>query len=85
MDFKDSPEQAEFRAEVQAWLKANAKPKTKDTVRGSQENRYKEAKAWYKKVFDAGYACIAWPKEYGGAGLSQIHKVIWSQEVEKYD
>ena len=85
MDFKDSPEQAEFRKEVQAWLKANAKPKTKDTVRGSQEGRYEQAKAWYKKVFDAGYACITWPKEYGGAGLSQIHKVIWSQEVAKYD
>ena len=25
-----------------------------------------------------------WPQEYGGAGLSQIHKVIWSQEVENY-
>ena len=85
MDFKDSPEQAEFRKEVQAWLKANAKPKTKDTVRGNQEDRYEQAKAWYKKVFDAGYACITWPKEYGGAGLSQIHKVIWSQEVAKYD
>ncbi|MFT5032499.1 MAG: alkylation response protein AidB-like acyl-CoA dehydrogenase [Bacteroidia bacterium] len=85
MDFKDSPEQAEFRKEVQAWLKTNATPKTKDSVRGSQEGRYEQAKAWYKKVFDAGYACITWPKEYGGAGLSQIHKVIWSQEVAKYD
>ncbi len=85
MDFKDSPEQAEFRQQVQTWLKANAKPKTGDSVRGSQEGRYEQAKAWYKKVFDAGYACITWPKEYGGAGLSQIHKVIWSQEVAKYD
>ncbi len=85
MDFKDSPEQAEFRQQVQTWLKANAKPKTGDSVRGSQEGRYEQAKVWYKKVFDAGYACITWPKEYGGAGLSQIHKVIWSQEVAKYD
>ncbi len=85
MDFKDSPEQAEFRQQVQTWLKANAKPKTGDSVRGSQEGRYEQAKVWYKKVFDAGYACITWPKEYGGAGLSQIHKVIWSQEVAKFD
>ncbi|WP_372748577.1 acyl-CoA dehydrogenase family protein [Litorivivens sp.] len=85
MDFKDTPEQAEFRKEVQAWLKANATPKSKDSGRGSQEAAYDKAKAWYKKVFDAGYACPTWPKEYGGAGLTQIHKVIWSQEVAKYD
>ena len=27
MDFNDTPEEAKFRAEVRAWLEANAKPK----------------------------------------------------------
>ena len=85
MDFKDSPEQAEFRQQVRDWLKANARPKTADSSRKAQDEMYEEAKAWYKKVYDAGFACPTWPKEYGGAGLTQIHKVIWSQEVAKYD
>ena len=84
MDFKDTPEQAAFRAEVRQWLTANARPKQTDAGRPSQAERYEDAKRWYKNVAEAGFACLDWPKEYGGAGLSQIHKVIWSQEVANY-
>ncbi len=48
MDFKDTPEQAEFRREVRQWLEANARPKTADSARASQEERYERAKQWYK-------------------------------------
>ena len=85
MDFKDTPEEAKFRAEVREWLAANATPASSDRKSGDPSERYEQAKRWYKKVYDAGYACLTWPKEYGGAGLSQIHSVIWSQEVSKYD
>lgn len=86
MDFNDSPEQAEFRQEVRSWLHANATPR-KEQIRimKPQEDNYDAAKAWYKKIADAGYSCLTWPKEYGGAGLSQIHQVIWSQEVANFD
>jgi alkylation response protein AidB-like acyl-CoA dehydrogenase len=84
MDFKDSPEQASFRAEIREWLAQNARPKSASQGRKDQSEAYADAKAWYKKVADAGYACINWPKQYGGAGLSDIDKVIWSQEVSHY-
>ena len=38
------------------------------------------AKAWQKKKADAGWACLHWPKEYGGRGSSPIERVIWQQE-----
>ncbi len=87
MDFKDSPEQAEFRTEIREWLSNNAKPRSDRSGGSSQEGEdaLREAKAWYKKVYDAGYACLDWPKEYGGAGLTPIHKVIWAQEAAKFD
>ena len=85
MDFKDTPEEAQFRSEVQAWLKANAKPRSADTRQRPQEEVYEDAKVWYKKIADAGYASLTWPKEYGGAGLSPMHSVIWGQEGAKYD
>lgn len=85
MDFNDTPEQAAFRKEVRAWLDQNAEKKTDKYLRGMEgDDAYHRAKEWYKKVADAGYASITWPKEYGGAGLSSIHSVIWSQEVGKY-
>lgn len=84
MDFKDSPEQAKFRRTVRQWLQQNARPKNDGAQRKSQGELYEEAKRWYQKVADAGFACLDWPKEYGGAGLSQLHKVIWSQEVSAF-
>jgi alkylation response protein AidB-like acyl-CoA dehydrogenase len=86
MDFNDSVEQAQFRSEVRAWLEHNAQRRTDEVhIMRGLENLYDEAKAWYAKIAEAGYACITWPKEYGGAGLSQIHQVIWSQEVANFD
>ena len=38
------------------------------------------AKAWQKKKADAGWACLHWPKQYGGRGASPIERVIWQQE-----
>ncbi|NNC54209.1 MAG: acyl-CoA dehydrogenase, partial [Pseudomonadales bacterium] len=84
MDFNDTPELAEFRSEIRAWLLANARTELPEGVKYGGDAIFAEAKAWYKKTADAGYACLDWPKEYGGAGLSPLHKVVWSQEVAKY-
>ena len=86
MDFEDTPEQAVFRSEARAWLDANARRRTDKLLRGMEgEQAFLEAKEWYKKKADAGFACLTWPKEYGGAGLTSLHEVIWAQEVENYE
>ena len=85
MDFNDSPQQAEFRTKIKAWLADNARLKGEGDEKREMHARYESAKAWYKKKSDAGYACLDWPKKYGGAGLTAIHKVIWAEEVSKYD
>lgn len=84
MDFNDSSEQAEFRAEIRRWLADNARLPQDVSYSGDITAHYQSAKSWYKKKAEAGYACLDWPKKYGGAGLSAIHKVIWAEEVEKY-
>jgi alkylation response protein AidB-like acyl-CoA dehydrogenase len=43
-----------------------------------------EAKKWQKKKYDAGWACLHWPKDYGGRGASPIERVIWGQEEGVY-
>jgi len=85
MDFKDTPELAEFRAEVRAWLDANAVRRSDNLFQNMEgEAAHQEAKEWYAKKAAAGYACLTWPKEYGGAGLTSLHEVVWSQEAENY-
>jgi alkylation response protein AidB-like acyl-CoA dehydrogenase len=83
MDFNDTPAEAEFRAEVQAWLEANA-PKD-DTPAESEAELIQRAKDWQAKKADSGWACLNWPKEYGGRSATPIESVIWGQEEAKYD
>jgi alkylation response protein AidB-like acyl-CoA dehydrogenase len=86
MDFNDTPQQAEFRRDVRNWLDKNAKKRTDNLYKGMEgEAVFHEAKAWYKKVAQAGFACLTWPKEYGGAGLDQMAGVIWAQETANYE
>ena len=66
MDFKDTAAEAEFRAEAHAWLEANVP--TEAELEGL--DYIGRAKLWQKKKYDAGWACIRWPKEHGGRGAS---------------
>jgi alkylation response protein AidB-like acyl-CoA dehydrogenase len=80
VNFEDTKEEAKFRAQVRAWLKANAP--TRKELKGLGE--IEAAKLWQKRKYDAGWACIRWPKEYGGRGGTAIEQVIWAQEEAKY-
>lgn len=85
MDFKDTPELAAFRSEARSWLEANAERRTDNLNMGMEgEQAFLDGKAWYKKKSDAGYSCLSWPKEYGGAGLTALHDVVWSQEAANF-
>src|SRR5271170_226180 len=88
MNFDDTPQEAAFRAEARAWIAANAPKQYEEELRKSSLGRtqlkganiLEVAKAWQKKKADAGWACLHWPKEYGGRGASPIERVIWQQE-----
>jgi alkylation response protein AidB-like acyl-CoA dehydrogenase len=43
-----------------------------------------EAKELQAKIFDGGFAGIAVPTEFGGAGLTLEHQKVWAEEVEGY-
>lgn len=81
MDFSDSTQEAEFRTEAAAWLQANA-PSASE-LDGLDE--IAASKLWQKRKYDAGWACIRWPKEFGGRDASAIEQVIWNQEESKFD
>ncbi|MEE2891625.1 MAG: acyl-CoA dehydrogenase family protein [Pseudomonadota bacterium] len=86
MDFNDSPDQAAFRADVRAFLDANAPVRrhSSETPYGANDDAIAVAKDWQKRLYDAGWACIAWPEAFGGRGATPIQSVIWNQEVSRY-
>ena len=87
MDFNDTTEQANFRKQCRSWLEENAKYKSGNSKPNDFANKeaLKEAKSWQKKKYDAGWAMLHWPKEYGGIGASAIERIIWSNEESKFD
>ena len=89
MDFKDSPQEAEFRAEVRKFLDAHAPLRTRSTESAYAEaktdaDRVAIAKRWQALLAEHGWACIAWPKAFGGRDATPIESVIWNQEVSRY-
>ncbi len=76
MNFDDTPQEAAFRSEARGWIEANAPKELEDELSkprsaasGSKNDDIVDvAKAWQKKKAEAGWACLHWPKEYGGRG-----------------
>lgn len=90
MDFNDSPEEAAYRAKVRSWLDANATLRDPDKTRNNMLDEAEgeliaRAKAWQAKKTEEGWACLRWPKEYGGQGASAMESVIFNQEESRYD
>src|SRR5258707_4318119 len=80
MNFDDPPQEAAFRAEARKWIDANA-PKEFEAelsksslgrIRLQNEEIVDVGKAWQKKKAEAGWACLHWPKEYGGCPANPI-------------
>lgn len=85
MDFNDTPREAAFRAEGRKFLEAHKELLTapEGGERGDKEHLAR-AKGWQKAKQRNGWACLNWPKEYGGRGASPMELIIWSQEESKY-
>jgi len=92
MNFADTPQEAEFRAQARAWIEANAPHELRAELEtagfGQPALRSGDVlaagKAWQKRKYDGGWACLHWPKEYGGRGATPIERVIWQQEEGVY-
>jgi len=68
VDLRDTPEEAAFRADLRAWIEANLPA---------------EPREWSRELYDAGYAGLTWPKEYGGADAPYSHLAIFLEETAR--
>jgi alkylation response protein AidB-like acyl-CoA dehydrogenase len=84
MDFRDSGEEAAFRAEVRGWIAGNLPEALKgDAGEGewgqlaSGHERDRAALAeWRRRLQSRGWVAPAWPKRYGGAELPVMQQFI---------
>jgi alkylation response protein AidB-like acyl-CoA dehydrogenase len=72
-----------FRAELRAWL-AEAVPAHGPPPAGHDWRARRDYDTgWQRKLFEAGYAGINWPKEYGGRDLSLSEQLVYYEETAR--
>ena len=76
MELSYTPEEELFRTRVRSWLEEN-RPETKGPL------SLEEGKAWQRKLQQASLLGAAWPREYGGAGLSEMEQAILNEELTR--
>ncbi|HYD48520.1 MAG TPA: acyl-CoA dehydrogenase family protein [Terriglobales bacterium] len=83
MDLSYSADQERFRKKVRAWLKSNLPKKERDDVPSEHGDprRIARLKAWQRKLYDAGYVAMGWPREYGGQGADVMAQTIVNEEL----
>jgi alkylation response protein AidB-like acyl-CoA dehydrogenase len=81
MELDYAPEDEAFRAEIRTWLQDNL-PKGwfEPGFEMSNEERKKFNDEWPSKLFEGGWICATWPKEYGGKGLTTMQGVVLAEE-----
>jgi alkylation response protein AidB-like acyl-CoA dehydrogenase len=73
-----TPEQEAFRAEVRAWMDANA-PKGPLPQLSTPEG-FAAHRAWEQALASGRWSAVTWPEEYGGRGLDLIRWLIFEEE-----
>jgi alkylation response protein AidB-like acyl-CoA dehydrogenase len=71
----------EWRAEIRAWLEANApRGELPDPEAGRILAAHRD---WERTLYEAGYAALHWPPEYGGRGADLGSRIVFQEEYER--
>jgi alkylation response protein AidB-like acyl-CoA dehydrogenase len=81
MDMNDSIGPiGKFRQEARTWLEANV-PSDPSPEDGPASRDF--VLSWQRTQAKGGWAGIAWPKEFGGRGLSVLEQIAWFEEYAR--
>src|SRR5215208_2110020 len=74
MDLQETQEDQAYRARIRAWFEQN-KPGRLETL--------EDRRAWHRKLYDAGFVGMGWPKEYGGQNARPMEQAIVAEEMAR--
>ena len=87
MDLRFTREDEIFRDEVRTWLEENLAGSFGELRGrggpGDEHQLIEPRRAWEKHLGNAGWACIGWPKEYGGKSATITEEVIFNEEYTR--
>jgi alkylation response protein AidB-like acyl-CoA dehydrogenase len=85
VDLTYSPDDERFRRELRAWLEAEVPRHGPPPAPGDWPARRAYDTAWQRKLYDAGYAGLHWPKAFGGRGLPVSQQLVYLEEYARAD
>ncbi|HET9719042.1 MAG TPA: acyl-CoA dehydrogenase family protein [Solirubrobacteraceae bacterium] len=77
MDLRLSDSEEAFREELRGWL-ADNHPGPEPS---GDEAAFQFRRDWQRRLNEAGWAGVSWPREYGGRGATLIEQAIFNEEV----
>ena len=83
MDLRYTEEEQAFRREVREWLAGAVAAYPPEPAPDDWLARREWDTGWQRRLFEAGYAGINWPKEYGGRGATPTEHLIYIEESER--
>lgn len=97
MNWRDTEEQAAFRAQVREVIQTRLPERYKRAAeqggpsermwefdrKATEPERRQAAAAWHAALNERGWVAPHWPKEYGGAGLTAMEQFILNQELAR--
>ena len=83
MDLTYSEEDERFRARLRAWLEREVPAHGPPPPPGDWQARRAYDTAWQRKLYEAGYAGLHWPKAYGGQGLPVSQQLVYLEEYAR--
>ncbi len=83
MDLRYSEADEAFRAELRAWLAHTLPALPAHPARDDWPARVRYDTDWQRRLFDAGYAGMSWPKAYGGRDASPSEQLIFLDETTR--
>jgi alkylation response protein AidB-like acyl-CoA dehydrogenase len=84
VDLNDTPEQAEYRAKLRAWLDEHSGEAPVLVGEGAIEDEAEATRAhraWQRALAEGGFVGVTWPEEYGGQGKGPLEQVVINQEI----
>src|SRR5271167_3212754 len=92
MDFTYTPEQEKFRAEIAGWLEKNSAEafgrkgeglggSTASLLDVRDDGRWSQLLDYHRRLYQAGYVAMHWPKEWGGSGAELVEQAIYQDEA----
>jgi alkylation response protein AidB-like acyl-CoA dehydrogenase len=83
LDLRYSTSDEAFRRELRAWLADAVRQHGAPPPSHDWPARVAYDTGWQRKLFDAGYAGINWPKAYGGRELSATEQLVYYEETAR--